>query len=273
MLRVPQLKKLQQQEPYLYEALKEIVGAVNALSRRVGSDATGPAAAPAAIGSLSVVAANGLFDIAITDNSPVGRGINYFIEYDTSPAFSNPIVVPLGPSRNGKLFLGNLTLYFRGYSQYIGSAIGPKVSYGSPPAAVTGGGPAPPPPQPSQGSGTGGGGFGDFTRGCCEIGTALCFPADARVETRVEPCDDWVELETETGRKLRMARHTLVSTFTPVERLEQGALVETEAGHFERVKRVKRVQAHSHKIVVQVTPHRIYWGNGIRLHNLKAAPL
>ncbi|GEM_PF-3089568 len=38
MLRVPQLKKLQQEEPYLYEALKKIVGAVNTLGQKLNVD-------------------------------------------------------------------------------------------------------------------------------------------------------------------------------------------------------------------------------------------
>ena len=47
MLQVPQLKKLQYDEPYLYEALHKIVGAVNSLGNRVGVDAA-PASGSAA---------------------------------------------------------------------------------------------------------------------------------------------------------------------------------------------------------------------------------
>ncbi len=164
MLRVPQLKKLQYDEPYLYEALREIVGAVNSLTRRVGIDPTGPVAPPAAIAKLAVSAADGIFDIAITESSPVTKGISYFVESDTQPSFAAPKVYFLGPSRNFRIQLGNQTLYWRAYSQYFNSMPSPPVAYGNPPLAVAGGGSlAGPPPQPSQGSGTdssGGGGFG-----------------------------------------------------------------------------------------------------------------
>jgi len=48
MLRVPQLKKVQSEDPYLYEALKKIVGAVNSLGQKVGVD---PAPAPGTMGT------------------------------------------------------------------------------------------------------------------------------------------------------------------------------------------------------------------------------
>ena len=271
MLSLPQLKKIQSTDPYLHEALKKMVGAINALAQRTGLDPTGAVATPAAPAQLLVTAANGMFDIALVDTSKPHPGINYFVEYDTTPNFNASVVLDLGASRNLKIFLGNITVYFRGYSQYQNSLQSPKVNFGNPPTAVTGGGAAPPAPNPSQGSGSGsGGGFG-IHAGCCEAGTPLEFPAGAQVETRIEPCGDWMELETETGRKLRVARHTLVSTFVPAEELAQGDLVEIGTGLFERVKRVKRVRKRSQKIVVQVEPERVYWGNGVRLHNLKVA--
>src|SRR5713101_326351 len=48
MLRVPQLKKVQSEDPYLYEALKRLVGAVNALGQKIGVD---PAPAPGTMGT------------------------------------------------------------------------------------------------------------------------------------------------------------------------------------------------------------------------------
>ena len=63
--------------------------------------------------------------------------------------------------------LGNQTLYWRAYSQYIGSNPSPPVSFGTPPIAVAGGGSSGPAPLPSAGSGVlprgivrGGNGFG-----------------------------------------------------------------------------------------------------------------
>src|SRR6202012_5704863 len=93
------------------------------------------------------------------------RGVFYFLESASEPAFTAPHVYFLGSSRNLRLSLGNQTLYWRGYSQYIGSTPSAPVAFGSPPTAVTGGGLAGPAPQASSGSGTataqqGGSGFG-----------------------------------------------------------------------------------------------------------------
>jgi len=165
MLNVPQLAQIKARDPYLYESLKQVVGAVNSLGRATGVDPSGSIAPPASIGSVSVVAADGIFDIAITDNSAVRRGVFYFLESDTGAAFTSPHVYFLGSSRNLRVSLGNQTLYWRGYSQYIGSVPSTPVAFGSPPTAVTGGGAAGPRLQPSSGSGTataqqGGSGFG-----------------------------------------------------------------------------------------------------------------
>ena len=170
MLTVQQLAKIKSSDPYLYESLRQIVAAVNALGRATGVDPAGSIESPAPIGSLTVAAADGIFDLTITDNSPVHRGIFYFAESDTSSSFIAPRVHFLGCSRNARLALGNLTLYWRAYSQYLGSLPSPPVTFGAPPAAVVGGGSSGPALAPSSGSGTAGGqqggsGFGvDLTQ-------------------------------------------------------------------------------------------------------------
>jgi hypothetical protein len=167
MLQLPQLKHVESADPQLYSALKTVVEAVNNLGRGTGVDPAGAIAAPSAPAAISVKGGDGIFDIAITDNSPLVRGINYFVESDSSAAFTQPHVYALGPSRNTRLALGNLTLYWRAYSQYPGSDPSGATTFGSPPTAVTGGGVAGPAQQPSLGSGTapgtgqhGGSGFG-----------------------------------------------------------------------------------------------------------------
>jgi hypothetical protein len=165
MLTIPQLARLKSADPYLYESLRQIVAAVNSLGRATGVDPAGSIESPAPIGSLTVTAADGIFDLVITDNSPVHRGIFYFAESDTSPSFIAPRVHFLGCSRNLRLALGNVTLYWRAYSQYLGSLPSPPVTYGAPPKAVIGGGSSGPDLAPSAGSGTavaqqGGSGFG-----------------------------------------------------------------------------------------------------------------
>jgi hypothetical protein len=168
MLTVPQLASIKNESPRTYEAIKQVVSAVNSIGRATGVDPSGSIAAPDPIGGISVVAADGIFDLAITDNSAVHRGIYYFAESDTSPDFTAPHVYFLGSSRNLRVSLGNQTLYWRAYSQYLGSQPSAPVAFGAPPTAVVGGGAAGPPLQTSSGSGTAGGqaggsGFGKNT--------------------------------------------------------------------------------------------------------------
>ena len=167
MLTVAQLAPLKDRDPYLYETLVKIVASVNATSQRAGVDPATPVLAPSPIASIAVQASNGWFDISITDPSDARPGLFYFAESDITPAFNAPRVYFLGASRNLYVQLGNQTLYWRGYSQYIGSLPSSPVSFGAPPVAVVGGGSAGPAPQPSSGSGVlpngqvrGGNGFG-----------------------------------------------------------------------------------------------------------------
>src|SRR5215813_4860563 len=167
MLTVAQLAPLKDRDPYLYETLVKIVSAVNATSQRSGVDPATPSPAPSPVASLNVQASNGWFDIAITDPSDSRPGLFYFAESDTSPSFAAPRVYFMGASRNLYVQLGNQTLYWRAYSQYIGSLPSAPVPFGNPPVAVSGGGASGPAPLPSQGSGAlsngfapGGNGFG-----------------------------------------------------------------------------------------------------------------
>src|SRR5579885_2438740 len=167
MLTVAQLAPIKDRDPYLYETLVKIVSAVNSTSQRACVDPSTPAPAPPAIASLEVRAANGWFDLSITDPSPSRPGLFYFAESDTPPAFRAPRVYFLGASRNLYVQLGNQSLYWRAYSQYIGSLPSAPVTFGTPALPVSGGGITGPSPLPSQGSGAltngnapGGNGFG-----------------------------------------------------------------------------------------------------------------
>jgi len=167
MLTVAQLAPIKDRDPYLYETLVKIVSSVNATSQRAGVDPSTPAPAPSPIASINVQASNGWFDISIADPSDARPGLFYFAESDATPAFGAPRVYFMGASRNLYLQLGNQTLFWRAYSQYIGSLPSAPVTFGSPPTAVSGGGVTGPSPQPSSGSGVlpngrlrGGNGFG-----------------------------------------------------------------------------------------------------------------
>ena len=174
MLTVAQLAPLKNRDPYLYETLAKVVSAVNAASQNAGVDPSTPSPAPPAIASLTVQAANGWFDLAIKDPAASRPGLCYFAESDVTPAFSAPRVYFLGPSRNLYVQLGNQTLYWRAYSQYVGSLPSAPVTFGTPPTAVAGGGGSGPPPLPTSGSGV-------VVNGMLRGGNGFGAPAGARI--------------------------------------------------------------------------------------------
>src|SRR5579872_7525641 len=152
MLTVAQLAPLKDRDPYLYETLTKIVSAVNSASHAAGVDSSTPSPAPTSIASITVQASNGWFDVSITDPSDARPGLFYFAESDITPAFSSPRVYFTGASRNLYLQLGNQTLYWRAYSQYVGSLPSAPITFGSPPTPVVGGGTTGAAPLPSSGS-------------------------------------------------------------------------------------------------------------------------
>ena len=150
-------------DPRVYEALQDLDQRHQTLAQQVNGNSTGQPSAPPAIQSLKVTAANGHFTAAITDNGPIYRGIQYYLEHADNPNFSNAQQIHLGDVRNHTVFLGNVTRYWRAYSSYSSSPSGAPVYHGSQvrPAAVSGGGTISGPPfQVSQGSGTGSPGVG-----------------------------------------------------------------------------------------------------------------
>ena len=171
-VQVANLEYIRGKDPMFAEALQSIANGLNNTAQQVTADPTSTGStAPPQISGLSVTAAQGIFDIQITDNNPVYRGINYFVEYSTDIGFTRPTVIDLGASRNHRANFGAQSLYFRAYSAYPTSGASQAVYFGSSaqPTIVAGGGVVSgPPPQPSSGSGTasgngtqGGQGFGN----------------------------------------------------------------------------------------------------------------
>ena len=119
MLTAAQLAPWKDRDPYLYETLVKVVCAVNATSQRAGVNTGNPSPAPTPIASLTVRAANGWFDLAVTDPPNARPGLFYFAESDVTPGFNSPRVYFMGASLYVQL--GNQTLYWRAYPQYIGS--------------------------------------------------------------------------------------------------------------------------------------------------------
>lgn len=169
--QVKNLDYITQDDARYGEAFRQLQTIINNLAQQTATAPEGLPDAPAAPTSLVVTAAGGIFDVAITDNNPAQNGIapDYYVEYSTTPGFTTPTVIYLGPTRNWRRTLGNQTLYFRCYSQFgRASQASPIVYFGNaaaPTPVVGGGATAGPTPQPSQGSGTGptsgqGGGHG-----------------------------------------------------------------------------------------------------------------
>lgn len=175
--QVPYLPHIITNDSRLGQALQAIQDAINNIASQTAASAAGPQGTSPSPASLTVTAAQGVFDIAITDNAPIQRGIEYFLEYSLTASFNQPTVIHLGTTRNHRVFLGNQILYWRAYSQY-GPASAPSqpVYFGSAnnPTPVAGGGTITgPAPLASNGSGTastnglqGGAGYGhNPTRG------------------------------------------------------------------------------------------------------------
>lgn len=162
---------------YLSQALQEVQDGINNGFKSLGANATGSAITPDPIQQLTVKTNNnGLVHAVISDATPIQRNLHYFVEYDTSPAFSQPHVVHLGASRQ----MNPITLpalddngnpqqfYFRAYSQYPGGQPGQPIKFGGETAtAVNPGGSQSMTLLSSTGSGTaqntgeqGGAGFG-----------------------------------------------------------------------------------------------------------------
>ncbi len=119
MLTVAQLALLKDRDPYLYETLVKIVSAVNSASQRAGVDPSTPSPSP--IASLTVRAANGWFDLSVSDPANARPGLFYFAESDVTPGFNSPRVYFMGASRNLYVQLGNQTLYRRACSPWPGA--------------------------------------------------------------------------------------------------------------------------------------------------------
>lgn len=143
----------------LYEALRSIETAHNNVESQVNGNSKGLPQTPPALNAINVTAQNGHFNVALTDNNQVYRGIRYYVQHSAYPDFRNAVHTQASGSelRNHNEFLGNVTRYFRAYSAYNSSGPSAPVYHGGGvPVAVTGGGTIGGPFfHPTQGTGTG----------------------------------------------------------------------------------------------------------------------
>lgn len=179
---IKKLRSMPEFGKYLVSALTKLEDSVNLIGRHVGVNPTGGLPAPSPVQGLAVKAASGFVHVAITDNSPANKNLQYFVEYDTDPAFKQPHVIDMGASRTHPPFAlpanndgaAAQSFYFRAYSQYHGSPAGKKVNFGgTAPTAVSPGGTVNMTLLPSTGSGTASP-FG--TQGGQGLGTVISRP-------------------------------------------------------------------------------------------------
>ncbi len=135
------LDVLREAYPQAYSALKDIVAGENNIGRIAGIGVLSPAQAPQNTGTMDVLGADGIFDVAIIDPNPQ-RGEHYFVEWDVLPGFTSAYTIYLGPSRSWRGFLGDATRYWRWYKQLFGSNVSSYAYFGTAalPTPVAGGG-------------------------------------------------------------------------------------------------------------------------------------
>ena len=122
---------------WAYLGMSEMATQVNQLATNVGADTQTRDNPPQVAGLTVKSSGTGLVHAVINDPANISRNLQYFLEYDTNPAFTQPQVEHLGASRSRVLRLPGMTddsssqnFYFRAYSQYPGSKPSPAVVYG-----------------------------------------------------------------------------------------------------------------------------------------------
>lgn len=113
------LQVIKARDRELGEALEDLQKGLNTVSQAVVVDPSGALATPPPINSLNVTGQDGIFHALITDNNAIYRPINYFLEYSQDAGFNNSHTISLGPSRSHRISIGNQSLHWRGYSQYV----------------------------------------------------------------------------------------------------------------------------------------------------------
>lgn len=156
------LEYLRSKDVRAYELFKEVQTQVSQVEQQTNSNATGNPPTPGNLDQLVVsTGPSGEFQATIHDNAAFNRGVNYWLEHDTTPAFANPHVVDVGQSRNWSGYLGSQKLYWRAYKSYSTSGTSEPVYHGGSQTTaqpVQGG--VAGRRSPSQGSGTGAPGVG-----------------------------------------------------------------------------------------------------------------
>lgn len=142
----------------MYEGLDDFNRAISNHLQQTNGNATGEPQPPPSPMGIQVTARDGYAHIALNDQGPLYRGVQYWVQHASTPAFTDAIHTQASGTelRNHTEFIGNQTRYFRAYKSYATSGpTEPVIHGGVMPIAVQGGGSvAGPLFLPPQGTGT-----------------------------------------------------------------------------------------------------------------------
>jgi hypothetical protein len=131
-LALKNILSVRDSNPGLYEDLLLMQQYINTMTAQLGGIAP-----PMAQGGINVTGTNGVIDVQITDRHPQA-GEEYFLEYATVVSFADAHVISLGAVRNYRTTtLAGLTTYWRWYKSTKLGGVSNKITFGSPPTAVT----------------------------------------------------------------------------------------------------------------------------------------
>ena len=135
-----ELTYIAQRDSYAESLFLRIINAINKLSDHTATSALGKIAPPHSINNIQVqgnynaatntITVSGeLLHWTLQHNQSLRKGVHYFTEIATDSAFTQPHVIPHGPSRSGFVNLPTYlndgsthqTFYLRSYAQYPGS--------------------------------------------------------------------------------------------------------------------------------------------------------
>jgi hypothetical protein len=143
----------------VYEAFQSIAAAHNNVEMQTNANATGEPQPPPSPLGIQVTARDGYMHVALNDQGPLYRGVQYWVAHADNPNFNNAQHTQASGTelRNHTEFIGNQTRYVQAYKSYPWSGpTSPVIHGGATPIAVQGGGSiAGPLWLPSEGTGTG----------------------------------------------------------------------------------------------------------------------
>lgn len=126
------LADLYTKDPLQANFLSQIIEGLNNVAKGAGVAVNGDLAAPQPVNAINVKAAGEMVHVTLTHAASVSRAIEYHLQYDTNPSFTQPHNEHLGASRGKTLHLptfddnGNpQKWYFRATAQYPGSPPSP----------------------------------------------------------------------------------------------------------------------------------------------------